>query len=260
MVGTGTGAKLGILIRNAESLERIHMIQSIVLDKTGTITEGKPSVTDVLAMNGFDEEQVLGSAASLESKSEHPLAKAIVEYASNIKLASVETFESSTGIGVAGVVEQKRVAVGNFTRNHEESSSNGNEELFAKLSSQGKTPVFVSIDDTLAGVIAIADTIKPTTPAAIAELHSMGIEVLMLTGDNERTAQAIAGRAGVHRVIAHVMPHEKVACIKTLQSESKLSRWWATASMMRLQSRKQTSALQWEREPILQWKLPTLRS
>ncbi len=221
MVGTGTGARLGILIKNAESLERIHNIQTIVLDKTGTITEGKPSVTNVVPLNGFDENELIRCAASLEKKSEHPLAKAIVEYAEKkgISLLNVDWFESTTGTGVTGSIQGQKVAVGKSTFADDSHFRNGNEQLIAQLASEGKTPVVVSIDEKAAGVIAIADAIKPSSREAIDQLRSMNINVIMMTGDNERAANAIATQAGVDRVIAQVLPHEKASQIKSLQAD-----------------------------------------
>jgi Cu+-exporting ATPase len=223
MVGTGTGARLGILIKNAESLERIHNVNTIVLDKTGTITEGEPGVTDVVALNGFNEEQVLSFAASLEKLSEHPLAKAIVEYAEKkaITVPKAERFTSSAGLGVVGVVGNVKIAVGQPSL-VASTSPNGKEEVISRFAPEGKTPVFVWIDEKLAGVIAIADQIKPTSKEAIQQLHEMNIEVIMMTGDNEETANSMAAQAGVDRVIAHVLPNEKANRVKTLQGEGKV--------------------------------------
>lgn len=219
MVGTGTGAKSGVLIKNAESLERIHRVNTIVLDKTGTLTEGKPIVTDVVPLNGFSKEHLLRYAASLESKSEHPLAKAIVEHAraEAIPFVEVEEFESTAGMGVAGRVEAARVAIGTARP-----SLNGSERMMQEFASQGKTLVVVRIDEVLAGVIAIADALKPTSGEAVEELSAMNIATIMLTGDNEQTAKAIAARAGIARVIAGVLPEEKANHIKALQANGNI--------------------------------------
>jgi Cu+-exporting ATPase len=216
MVGTGTGAKLGVLIKNAESLERIHRVDTIVLDKTGTITEGKPIVTDVLPLNGFSEDRLLRYAATLENKSEHPLAKAIVEYARTkaIPFAEVAEFEATAGVGVTGRIEAARVSIGNSFV-----SLNGSDRIVQDFSSQGKTSVVVRIDDAVAGVIAIADALKPTSREAVEKLRAMNIETIMLTGDNEQTAKAIAAQAGIERVIAGVLPSEKANHIKQLQAK-----------------------------------------
>jgi Cu+-exporting ATPase len=220
MVGTGVAAKLGVLIKNAESLERTRTIQTIVLDKTGTITNGKPSVTDVAALNGFSTEEILRSAASLETKSEHPLGQAIVEYAKKKQIEFVEVagFASTTGVGVEGNVGGKHVTIGNASSGV---LPNGSEHIISSFAEQGKSPVLVAIEGKPAGVIGIADEIKPTTKSAIAQLREMKIKIIMLTGDNEQTAKAIAAQAGVDRVIAQVLPHEKVNHVKLLQAEGK---------------------------------------
>lgn len=221
MVGTGRGANLGILIKNADSLERAHRIHTIVLDKTGTITEGKPNVTDVMAFEGFDEDTVLKHAASLERKSEHPLGQAIVEYAGkrNIPNVEAEAFQSLTGFGVAGVVDGLPVAVGNPALLKEYAVHlNGKEDALARFAAEGKTPILVAIDMKPAGIIAVADTIKPTSREAIERMKQMGLEVVMITGDNERTAQAIARQAGIDRVIADVLPQDKARHIQELKA------------------------------------------
>ncbi|MBX2990575.1 MAG: copper-translocating P-type ATPase [Bacteroidetes bacterium] len=224
MVGTGRGANLGILIKNAGSLERAHRIQTIILDKTGTITEGKPKVTDVVAFDGFDEVTILKHAVSLERKSGHPLGNAIVEYAQRNTVAAVEAeaFQSLTGFGVAGVVEGLPVAVGNLSLLKEYAIHlNGREERLTRFAADGKTPVFVAIDSKPAGIIAIADTIKPTSAEAIRRMKQMGLEVVMITGDNQRTANAIATQAGVERVIAEVLPQDKARSVQELRKEGR---------------------------------------
>jgi len=221
MVGTGVGATRGVLIKNAESLERVHKIKAIILDKTGTITEGKPSVTDVVTLNGFDERALLCYAASVERRSEHPLGQAIVSAAQkkSISLEETESFQSFAGLGVAGVVEGVAVTSGNLPlMNQFGVTVVGQEKLIAKFASEGKTPVFVVLDGKLAGIIAIADTIKETSREAVRQLHAMRIQVIMVTGDNEQTAQVIASQAGVDRVIAGVMPDEKAQHVKAIQA------------------------------------------
>lgn len=225
MVGTGLGATKGILIKNAESLERAHTIQTVVLDKTGTITEGKPSVTEVLPFNGFDEKAIVRYAASVESRSEHPLAQAIVDSAKlrSINPEPIESFQSHTGIGVTAVVSGDAVAIGNAGLMKEFAIQLREAEERAEwLSSEGKTPIFVAANGKLAGVIAVADTVKQTSKQAITKLKAMGIDIVMITGDNISTAEAIAVQAGIDRVIAGVMPQDKAAHIKTLQSEGRL--------------------------------------
>jgi len=224
MVGTGVGASNGILIKNAESLEGAHKIKSVVLDKTGTITSGKPSVTDIIKMNGYDELKLLQITASIENKSEHPLGMAIVDYAKdkNISLSNVEGFNSLTGLGLTGAIDGKAVAIGNLAMMKEFSvNTNNAEEISAKLAMEGKTPIFISINSELSGVIAVADTIKPASKEAISNLKKMGIEVVMITGDNQRTADAIAKQAGVDKVIAEVMPQDKANQVKLMQNEGK---------------------------------------
>ena len=224
MVGTGVGAGLGILIKNAESLERAKAIRTVVLDKTGTITEGKPSVTDIIPLGSFARETVLGHAASLERRSEHPIGQAVAEYAvaAQVSLEETDGFQSHTGMGVTGVVGGDSVVVGN------PSFMDGIPISFAvhqgtidALAAEGKTAICVAINGVPAGVIGIADRIKESSALAIRQLHEMGIEVVMLTGDNERAARAIAREAGIDRVVAEVLPHQKAEQVKILQSEGK---------------------------------------
>ncbi len=222
MVGTGRGANLGILIKNADSLERAGKITTVVLDKTGTVTEGKPRVTDVRPFNGYDEVSIIRLAASVESKSEHPIARAIMEYASGrgIKPSEAGSFTAMTGFGVSGAVGEDDVLIGNPALLRDQAVPlNGEVDVAAQLGGQGKTPVFVAVNGKLAGIVAVADTIKPTSKEAIGKLHKMGISVVMMTGDNERTAQAIASEAGLDRVIANVLPHQKAEQVKNLQRD-----------------------------------------
>jgi Cu+-exporting ATPase len=224
MVGTGRGASLGVLIKNAESLERAHKINTIVFDKTGTITSGKPSVTDIQLFGGITEQLLLQLTASLENKSEHPLGAAIVEAAKNrsIALVKVDSFQSLTGFGVAGSVNGRITAVGNEKMMSDLSidiSSAANS--IAGFSGQGKTPILVAIEEKLMGVIAVADTIHSTSKEAVVQLKEMGIEVVMLTGDNSRTANAIAHEVGIEHIFSEVLPQEKSAKVKELQSAGK---------------------------------------
>jgi len=225
MVATGLGASRGILIKNAESLERAHKVQTVVLDKTGTVTEGKPSVTDVLPLNSSDERLLLQRAASVENRSEHPLARAIVDAARErgILPGVVESFQSKTGLGVEGRVDGQRVLVGSLPLMNEYSvATTEAEPQVADLSKAGKTLAFVAIDQMLAGVIGIADPIKPTSKDAVAALKRMGIEVDLITGDNVQTANAIASQAGVDSVIAGVMPQDKAAHVKARQQKGRI--------------------------------------
>ncbi len=222
MVGTGLGASHGILIRNAESLERAEKIQTVVLDKTGTVTEGKPSVTDFEVLNGFDRHRVLQRAASLENKSEHPLGKAIVQYASQhgSEPAGIETFEAIPGLGLRGESGGDSVMAGNSGMMEQWSVDfSVAREISSRFAHEGKTPVLVALNGTLCAVIGIADTIKPGSTGAIAQLKGMGLKIVMITGDNGLTAQAIAHQAGIDTVIAGVLPQEKAEQVKRLQQE-----------------------------------------
>ncbi|MGB2867917.1 MAG: heavy metal translocating P-type ATPase [Bacteroidota bacterium] len=220
MVGTGLGATRGILVKNAESLERAQSVEVVVLDKTGTVTEGKPSVTDVRRLGTEDESTIIQFAASVERKSEHPLGQAIVEYARqrSLPLSEVDSFKASAGFGVTAVVNGVSVTIGNLSMMKEWSLNvDGAESISSQFAEQGKTPVLVAINGVLSGIFGIADTIKPGSKAAIANLRAMGMEVIMITGDNPGTAATIAGLAGIDRVIAGVLPDEKAARVKELQ-------------------------------------------
>ena len=226
MVGNGMGAKNGILFKTSESLENTGRIQIIALDKTGTITEGKPQVTDILPVSGVTKEELLQKAYSLELQSEHPLAQAIVSRAEAEGLASgkVTDFEALTGNGLRGCL-QGRVIVGGSGKfiASRVSIPETVREQSDELSGQGKTPLFFEEDGRLLGIIAVADVIKKDSPQAVRELQNMGIEVVMLTGDNERTAKAIGAQAGVDRVIAGVLPDGKEAVIRSLQRRGKVA-------------------------------------
>ena len=223
MVGTGRGAVNGILIKSAEALETTHSVTTVVLDKTGTITQGKPVVTDVLPF-GAERDELLAVAASLEKRSEHPLAEAIVSKAEKEQLAllPVENFEQIPGQGLRAAVEGRICLAGN--RRMMEANHAENSELFSRgetLAEDGKTPLFFARDGRLIGLIAVADIVKPTSAQAVAELSDMGIEVVMLTGDNERTAEAIRRQVGVDRVVAEVLPQDKEREIRRLQESGK---------------------------------------
>lgn len=223
MVGTGKGAELGILFKHSEALERAGTVKMIVLDKTGTITKGQPSVTDILSLTpAFSEEEILRLAASVEKGSEHPLGESIVAEAGNrdLKLSEPQGFRATAGNGVEAEVDGLSVVVGSprmmLQRGYTLESA---EKFIEKFQQEGKTTVIVAVNDQLAGIIAIADTIKPGSREAIEELHRMGIEVAMLTGDNRPTALAIAQQAGIDRVLAEVLPGEKAAEVKKLQEQ-----------------------------------------
>lgn len=220
MVASGKGAELGVLVKGGEALERTRGLDMVVLDKTGTVTEGQPVVTDVVVMNGFDERTVLLLAASLERLSEHPLAGAIVEAAAKqtIEPATVTDFHSSTGRGVTGRLNDYDVAIGNAALMTEIGvATTGASAVADRLAGQARTTVWVAANGVVAGVLAIADPIKPTSRQAITRLRGLGLQVVMLTGDNHHTAQAIAREAGIERVIAEVLPEQKVAEIRKLQ-------------------------------------------
>jgi P-type Cu+ transporter len=228
MVSTGKGAELGVLIKGGEALQRAGDLTLIAMDKTGTVTEGKPTVTDmILAPAGpvGDESRLLRLAASLEGSSEHPLADAIVRYAESrgIQRESVESFSTATGKGLSGIVEGARVTAGNATMVADSGADASSLRADAeRLSAEGKTAVYVTVDGKLAGLLAIADPIRSTSREAIASLRRLGLDVVLLTGDNERTARAIAREAGIERVVAGVLPEGKVAEIKRLQSEGQV--------------------------------------
>jgi Cu+-exporting ATPase len=227
MVSTGKGAELGVLIKGGEALQRAGDLRTIVLDKTGTVTEGRPAVTDVVIAPSSkrSESDVLRLVGSLETLSEHPLAEAIVRHARERGLALVEPqgFKSMTGRGAMGFVDGARVAVGNAALMKELRSGIGAMEADGdRLAAAGRTPMYVAIDGAIAGVVAVADPIKETSREAIKRFHALGLEVVMLTGDNRRTAEAVAREAGIDRVIAEVLPDGKVAEIERLQGEGKV--------------------------------------
>jgi P-type Cu+ transporter len=236
MVATGRGATLGILIKGGEALQRLEKIDTVVLDKTGTITAGRPQVTDVLlaphdsnvarTQNTIDaEDHLVRIAAALEHTSEHPLAEAVVLYAQErgLDLPPAQEFESQTGYGVLGLIEGNVTLIGNPAMMARYSiSTNPLQAAAVRIAEQGKTPLWIAIDGSLAGIIAVADTIKPSSIQAIRQMHADGLRVVMLTGDNERTAQAIAREAGVDEVIAAVLPAGKVDAIKRLQEEHRV--------------------------------------
>jgi len=222
MVATGKGATMGVLFKNAEAIETLRKVNTLVVDKTGTLTEGKPKLTDVVPAGGFDESIVLRLAASLEKGSEHPLAAAIVMGAEKreVALAPVKDFESITGKGVSGMVDGKKVLLGN--RKLLEDFSVSTDEMDVKvaaMSKEGKTAMYVAVGNGIAGLVAVADPIKETTPKAIKELHRQNIRIVMLTGDNRTTAEAVAGKLGLDEVEAEVLPDEKAGIVKKYQEQ-----------------------------------------
>ena len=223
MVGTGKGAEYGVLIKGGEALETAHKIQTIVFDKTGTITEGKPKVTDIITANGFDENELLKLSASAEKGSEHPLAEAIVNRAKekNLDFLEVESFEAIPGHGIEIRLQGKDILLGNKKLMNDRQVEITLQEESDRLAGEGKTPMYVAVDNKLAGIIAVADVMKSSSKSAIDMLHSMGIEVVMITGDNRRTAEAIAKQVGIDRVLSEVLPQDKANEVKKLQAEGK---------------------------------------
>ena len=223
-VGIGKGAENGILIRSGDALQSSERLEAIILDKTGTITKGEPALTDVVVANGFTETAVLRLAASLERGSEHPLGEAIVKGAEEKKLvlAGAEGFAAIPGHGVGGRIDGREVLLGNAKLMRDRGIAIDTLQAeWERLANGGKTPMYVAIDGTAAGLVAVADTVKPDSKEAIAVLKRLGIEVVMLTGDNERTAKAIAREVGVERVLAEVLPDEKAHEVQKLQLEGK---------------------------------------
>ena len=220
MVGTGKGAENGVLIKGGEALETTHQIKTIVFDKTGTITEGKPVVTDVIT-NGISENEILVLAASAEKGSEHPLGEAIVRSAEerNLELKPIEEFNAIPGHGIEVKIDGKTILIGNKKLIDEKNINIDNMDS-DKLADEGKTPMYIAINGTLRGIIAVADTVKPSSKSAIEALHKMGIKVAMITGDNKKTAYAIATQVGIDIVLAEVLPEDKANEVKKLQGEN----------------------------------------
>jgi len=225
MVGTGRGAENGILIKGGESLETAHKLNTIVLDKTGTITRGQPSLTDLLAAGDMNESELLRLAASAEKKSEHPLGAAIVGAAESqgIPLSNVSNFNAIAGHGLEAEIDGRRLLLGSLKLMRDRQITlDGYDERASLLAAEGKTPMYVSVDGKFAGIIAVADEIKPESKEAVRAMQRLGIEVVMMTGDNQRTADAVAGQIGITRVLAEVLPEGKAAEIKRLQSEKRI--------------------------------------
>ena len=224
MVGTGKGAENGVLIKSGAALETAHKIQTIIFDKTGTITEGKPKVTDVVVTKGIKQDELLQLAASAEKGSEHPLGDAIVKGAEEkgLEIKNVDFFNAIPGHGIEVTIEGKNILAGNRKlMNDRKISLDDLEETSNKLAEEGKTPMYIAIDNKIAGIIAVADTVKENSKRAIAKLHEMGIEVAMITGDNKRTAAAIAKQVGIDIVLAEVLPEDKANEVKKLQAQGK---------------------------------------
>lgn len=222
MVGTGRGAEQGILIKSGESLETAHLVDTVVLDKTGTVTQGRPELTDIRTAEGVQEQELLMLAGSLEQASEHPLAEAIVDGAQKrgVSLEKVENFSAVAGQGVLGTVRGRKVLAGNRKMMEENGISTENlKEAAGLLAEAGKTALYIAADGRLLGLVAAADQVKETSAQAIREMEKMGLSVVMLTGDNERTAKAIQRQLGISRVVAEVLPQDKEREVRRLQEE-----------------------------------------
>jgi Cu+-exporting ATPase len=225
MVGVGRGAQLGVLIKNAEALERMEKVNTLVVDKTGTLTEGKPTVTQIVPAEGHEPDELLRLAAGVERASEHPLAQAVVAAAerNGVVIPTVTDFDSASGKGALGTVEGRRVLLGSarFMSSHGLDTTALADEA-DRLRGDGATVIFIGVDDRLAGVVAIADPVKETTPAALKALRTEGIDVVMLTGDNRVTAEAVARTLGIDRVEADVLPDHKSDVVKRLRDQGRV--------------------------------------
>ncbi|HBU55575.1 MAG TPA: heavy metal translocating P-type ATPase, partial [Sulfitobacter sp.] len=220
MVGTGRGAEMGVLFRKGDALQVLAEVDTIALDKTGTLTAGRPEVTDLDVFNGWSQADALRLVASVEAQSEHPIASAILRHAETqgLSLAAVTSFASQTGHGVHAEVEGRRVLVGaDRFMQAEGVSLAAAEGRSAAWGAEGKTPLFAAVDGALVAMIGVADPIKETTPQALEALHEAGLKIAMITGDNKATAQAIADRLGIDTVVAEVLPDGKVAALEDLQ-------------------------------------------
>ncbi|MDY6852370.1 MAG: heavy metal translocating P-type ATPase, partial [Thermodesulfobacteriota bacterium] len=222
MVGTGKGAEYGVLIKGGESLETAHKISAVIFDKTGTLTKGRPQVTDAISLDGLDQDEVLALAATAEKGSEHPLGQAIVKAAKDkgLTMPRAEDFKAVPGHGVEARVDGRNVLLGNPKLLRERGMDLGEAGRIADdLAAEGKTPMFIAVDGRVSGLVAVADTLKPDAVRAVSELKAMGLQVIVLTGDNRRTAEAIAGQVGADRVLAEVLPGDKADEVRALQSE-----------------------------------------
>jgi Cu+-exporting ATPase len=220
MVGTGRGAELGVLLRKGEALQSLKEVKVVALDKTGTLTKGRPELTDLIVAPGFSDEEVLTLVAAVETRSEHPIAEAIVEAAKarGLSLAPVDGFDAVPGYGVSAVVQGRRIEVGADRYMQRLGYPVADfAAAAARLGDEGKSPLYAAVDGRLAAIIAVADPIKPSTPQAIAALHALGLKVAMITGDNRRTAEAIARQVGIDQVVAEVLPDGKVEVVKRLR-------------------------------------------
>ncbi len=224
MVGTGKGAENGLLIKGGEYLEKAHKLTTAVFDKTGTLTKGRPSVTDIVPVGSISEAEILRLAASTEKGSEHPLGEAIVQAAASrgVTMEDPSDFEAIAGQGVRAAIGEHRILIGNRSLMVRAGIPVADESVLQAMESAGKTAMILAVDGRVAGVIAVADTLKEHSIEAVRSLKAMGIEVIVLTGDNRRTAEAIARQVGVDRVIAEVLPAQKADVIRSLQNQGKI--------------------------------------
>ena len=259
MVGTGRGAEIGVLLRNAEALEVMEKIDTVVVDKTGTLTEGKPALTTVVPAAPIDEPTLLRLVASLEKVSEHPLAEAIVRGAEEraVQTGPVTDFRSVTGKGVVGTVDGRTVAIGNTAMLAEMGATVTSTERADALRRNGETVMFVAVDGVYAGLVGVADRIKATTVEAIKALHDEGLRIVMLTGDSRVTAEAVARSVGIDVVEAEVLPEQKAAVDQATPGRGP-ARWpWpGTASTTRPPWRRRTWASPWAPAPTWPWRAP----
>ena len=256
MAGSGRAAELGILFKGGEHLEQTHRIDTIILDKTGTVTNGKPELTDIIAVG--DEDSFLRLVGAAERNSEHPLAEAIVAGIEKraIVIPSTHSFEALPGFGIKAIVDNKQLLIGTrrlMEQFHVEVGQAA--ETMSRLEESGKTAMLVAIDSQYAGIVAVADQIKQSSEAAITRLTKMGIHVIMITGDNHRTAKAIADQVGIEHVLSEVLPEGKAEEVKKLQSQVRMLRWSGTASMMLPHLLLPTSEWQLEQGQMWQWRL-----
>lgn len=248
MVATGKGASMGVLFKNAEAIETMRKIDTLVIDKTGTLTLGQPQLTDVVAANDMSEEKLLFLAASLETVSEHPLAAAIVAQAAErqINTAEFNEFASHTGKGVSGTVEGVKVFLGNLKLMDEFNiDTSFYSDRANEMRMEGQTVMFVGVDGKFSGLLAVSDPIKENTPSAIEQLHKEGLRLVMLTGDNHATAEAVAGKLNIDEVVAEVLPDEKAAVIKSTKRTAGWLPWRETVSTMHLLWRRHTWVSPW---------------
>jgi len=226
MVGVGRGAQAGVLIKQADAIERLEKVNTIIIDKTGTLTEGRPRLTTLIASNGFTEAEVLAAAASLEQQSEHPLASAIVggAHERGVSLIRVANFASKTGGGVSGQLEGHEVVVGTseFLKTGGVQDLQRLENSAAEMQKKGQTAVFVGIDDRAAGIIGVSDPIRPSSSEAIGHLHRLGLRIIMMTGDSARTAKAVAQQLGIDEVEAGVEPQRKNQRVRQLREQGRI--------------------------------------